>query len=118
MPRNLNVLLLAIAVIGANAWGQTTQPTQPVKTTPAAQAPATTPLAPSSATITPDTAQQLYERVTPSLVAVQYTWASELGRREAIGAGIIIGEEGRVMTSIGLFPLQVPDEQLVDFKII
>lgn len=68
--------------------------------------------------IPPEDAQKLYEKVTPSLVAVQYTFDSEAGRRDFVGAGIVIGEEGIVMASIVLFPPQLPDEQMKDFKII
>jgi serine protease Do len=60
----------------------------------------------------------LYERVTPSLVAVQYTWDSEMGRRELVGAGIIVGEHGLVMTSLHVFDLRIPDEQMKEFKVI
>ena len=37
----------------------------------------------------PDVTQKLYDRVTPSLVAVKFTWENELGRRELVGAGIV-----------------------------
>jgi S1-C subfamily serine protease len=65
-----------------------------------------------------DAAQKLYERVTPSLVAVQYTWESELGRRELAGAGVVITEDGLVMTQLSLFDMRIPDEQLKEFKLI
>ena len=70
-------------------------------------------------------AQALYDRVTPSLVAVQYIWENELGRQELTGAGIVVGEGGLVMTSLSMFDLplrsgllRVPDQQLKDFKIL
>jgi serine protease Do len=68
--------------------------------------------------LSPDEVQALYERVTPSLVAVQYTWDSEQGRSELTAQGVVVGEEGVVMTSIALFPNQLADEQLKNFKII
>src|SRR5688500_4925082 len=65
-----------------------------------------------------DTARKLYDKVSPSLVAVQYTLDSEFGRRELIGQGVVIKEEGIIMTSLALFPTQFPDEQMKDFKVI
>jgi serine protease Do len=66
----------------------------------------------------PEDAQKLYEEISPSLVAVQYTVDGEFGRRELIGQAVVIGEEGTVIASLALFPTQIPDEQMKDFKII
>lgn len=68
--------------------------------------------------VDPELARKLYERVTPSLVAVQYVWETELGRRELSGAGIVISEDGLVVMSIGTVDMRIPDEQMKDFKII
>src|ERR1041385_1332360 len=68
--------------------------------------------------ITPEEAQKLYERVTPSLVAVQYTLDGEFGRREFVGQGIVIKDDGTVMASMAMFPLQLPDGEMKYFKII
>jgi serine protease Do len=65
-----------------------------------------------------DDAQKLYDRVTPSLVAVKYTWESELGRRELTGAGIVVGEDGLVMSTISVFDIRIPDAQMKEFKIV
>lgn len=62
--------------------------------------------------------QELYDRVSPSLVAVKYTWETELERHELIGAGVVIGKEGVVVAPIALFGMVVPDDQMKDFKII
>lgn len=70
------------------------------------------------AAMTPQDLQKLYERVTPSLVAVQFVWESELGRRELVGAGIVVDEDGLVMTSMQMFDLRMPDAQMKEFKII
>jgi hypothetical protein len=51
-------------------------------------------------------------------LAVQYTVDGEFGRRELIGQAVVIGEEGTVIASLALFPTQIPDEQMKDFKII
>jgi len=68
--------------------------------------------------ITPDAAQKLVKDVTPSLVAVQYTYDGELGRRDFVGAGLVVGEDGLIITSISLTPQLLPDVQMKDFKII
>lgn len=68
--------------------------------------------------ITPETAQKLVRDVSPSLVAVQYTYDGELGRREFVGAGLVVRDDGLVMFSMALTPLQLPDEQMKDFKIL
>ena len=60
----------------------------------------------------------LYRQVRPSLVAVQYTWESELGRREVIGAGVVVSEDGKVMTSLALVDQRIPDAQMTQFKIL
>ena len=52
------------------------------------------------AEVSPDSAQKLYDRVTPSLVPVQYVWQNELSRVELTGAGIIVREDGLVMVSM------------------
>src|SRR5947209_13138392 len=72
----------------------------------------------ASAEVPPKAAQQLYERVTPSLVAVQYVWQYELGRRELIGAGAIVSDEGLVMCPLPMFGVNFPDEQMKEFKVI
>lgn len=107
LSASLLLWLIAQSVLGA---APTTKPaTRP--------APATTPQGMD--------AQALYDRVTPSLVAVQYIWENELGRQELTGAGIVVGEDGLVMTSLSMFDLplrsgllRVPDQQLKDFKIL
>lgn len=68
--------------------------------------------------VTPEQAQKVCADVTPSLVAVQYVWQNELGRRELIGAGIVVGEDGLVMSPLPMFGAQIPDEQMKEFKII
>lgn len=66
----------------------------------------------------PAEAQKLFERARQSLVAVQYTADGEYGRRELTGQGIVVAEEGVVITPLNLFPLALPDEQMKSFKII
>ncbi|HZZ43840.1 MAG TPA: PDZ domain-containing protein [Tepidisphaeraceae bacterium] len=66
----------------------------------------------------PEVAQKLYDQVTPSLVAVQFTWESELGRRDLVGAGIIITSDGVVAAPLSILNPAIPDAQMKDFKVI
>jgi S1-C subfamily serine protease len=72
----------------------------------------------ASAGVGPEVSQKMLDTVTPSLVAVKYTWESELGRRELVGAGIVVREDGMVITQLAVFDMRLPDEQLKEFKII
>lgn len=72
----------------------------------------------SAATVTPEAAQQLYHRVSPSLVVVQYVFQNPLGRVEISGAGIVVSDDGLVMAQMTLFPTQFPDDEMKDFKIL
>ncbi|CAN5379604.1 DegQ family serine endoprotease [soil metagenome] len=64
------------------------------------------------------TPKKLYDDVSPSLVAVQFQFAGETINRELIGPGIVVGNDGLIMTPIALFNVGLPDEQMKDFKII
>src|SRR5690349_19076705 len=75
-------------------------------------------IASAASAVTPDAADKLLKDVTPSLVAVQYTYEGELGRRDFVGAGLVVSEDGLVMTSISLMPPMLPDEQMKEFKIV
>ncbi|HEY2587231.1 MAG TPA: PDZ domain-containing protein [Tepidisphaeraceae bacterium] len=72
----------------------------------------------ASATVSPDVAQTLYQRVTPSLVVVQYVFQNPLGRMELSGAGVVVSDDGLVMASMTLFPTQFPDDEMKEFKIL
>lgn len=64
-------------------------------------------------------ARQMYELVKPSLVAVKYTFATEMGSQELSAAGIIISEDGLVAFPLGIVtPSIIPDDQMKEFKII
>lgn len=75
-------------------------------------------VATANAQLAPADAQKLYDRVTPSLVAVKFTFDSELGRQELIGSGIVVRDDGLVMTSLAVFDPRIPDNQMKDFKIV
>jgi S1-C subfamily serine protease len=61
----------------------------------------------------------MYDLAKPSLVAVKYTWASELGSRELSAAGLIVSDDGLVIIPINIVtPLIVPDDQMQKFKIV
>ncbi|HEX4056192.1 MAG TPA: PDZ domain-containing protein [Tepidisphaeraceae bacterium] len=65
------------------------------------------------------TIRHMCELVKPSLVAVKYTWASELGSQELSAAGVIINGDGLVVIPIGIVtPAIVPDDQMHRFKIV
>lgn len=68
--------------------------------------------------ITPEAAQKLYDQAAPSLVAVRFTWENELGRRELTGAGVVVTDDGLVMSPISVFDQRIPDEQMRDFTLI
>ncbi|HEY7086881.1 MAG TPA: PDZ domain-containing protein [Tepidisphaeraceae bacterium] len=74
--------------------------------------------APLRADIDPKLARELYEKLTPSLVVVQYTFDGELGRRELTTAGVVVSDDGLVIVSGSITPPQIPDEQMKDFKVI
>ena len=63
-------------------------------------------------------AKKLYEQASPSLVAVKYTWESEMGRRELIGAGVVVREDGLVMSPMSVFDQRIPDEQMKEFTVV
>ncbi|HEV2293614.1 MAG TPA: PDZ domain-containing protein [Tepidisphaeraceae bacterium] len=112
MRRNLipSVLFLALFVVGSAGCGSSNQ-----------SASATTRPSGSSGAavgVSAQASRELAERVAPSLVAVQYVWETELGRRELVGPGIVVGPEGLVMMSIATVDQRIPDEQMKDFKII
>jgi S1-C subfamily serine protease len=68
--------------------------------------------------ISPDAAKSLYEKASPSLVAVRYTWENELGRRELTGSGVVVSSDGLVMSPIYVFDTSIPDDQMKEFKIL
>jgi serine protease Do len=71
----------------------------------------------SLAAIDPKAARELYDRITPSLVVVEYTYAGELGRRELTSVGVVVSADGLVMASGSFTPMQIPDEQMTEFKV-
>ena len=75
-------------------------------------------LAAPSRAVAPELAEKLYAQAGPSLVAVKYTWESELGRRELIGSGVVVSEDGLVVAPMAVFDQRIPDEQMKEFTII
>jgi serine protease Do len=66
-----------------------------------------------------NTARAMYDLAKPSLVAVKYTFTSEMLSRDLTAAGIVVSDDGLVMIPIwGVTPLLVPDDQMKNFKII
>jgi S1-C subfamily serine protease len=66
----------------------------------------------------PELAQKLHDQAAPSLVGVQFTWENELGRRELIGAGVVVREDGLVMAPLAIFDQRIPDDQMKEFKLV
>jgi S1-C subfamily serine protease len=65
------------------------------------------------------TVRKIYDLVKPSLVAVKYTWANELGSQELTAAGVIVSDDGLVAFPIGIVtPAVIPSNQMQKFKII
>ena len=75
-------------------------------------------LAPAAHAVSPELAQKLYDQAAQSLVAVQFTWEHELGRRELTGAGVVVRDDGLVMAPLSVFDPRIPDEQMKDFKVL
>jgi serine protease Do len=72
----------------------------------------------SRAAVDPAVAQKVYDDVSKSLVVVQYTWESELGRQEVNGTGVVVSADGLVMSTMTITPVSIPDAQMKEFKII
>src|ERR1035437_1693890 len=62
--------------------------------------------------------QRIRDQAQPSLVAIQYTWESEFGRREFVGAGIVVSADGLIMAPMALFDYRIPDDQMKQFKLL
>jgi S1-C subfamily serine protease len=72
----------------------------------------------SSVSAGPLSASALQERVKQSLVVVRYVFDAEAGRREFEGVGTVVAVDGTTMVSLGLFPVQMPDSQITQVKIV
>jgi serine protease Do len=65
------------------------------------------------------TTRQMHDLAKPSLVAVKYTWSSELGSQELTAAAVIVGDDGLVAFPIEIVtPTVIPEDQMQKFKII
>jgi S1-C subfamily serine protease len=136
-PRKFIASLMTLAALAATAplmlladdaptTAPTTAPTKMSASAPAATQPApavvevpvppvvvpTIPAAPASPT------QQFYDRVTPGLVAVKFTYDGETVQRDLIVPAIVVRSDGLVMIPLSAVGEQIPDEQLKNFKII
>ena len=74
--------------------------------------------APTVQTSGPVTPASLMAKVRPSLVVVRYTFDGETGRRDIEGAGIVLSADGLIAIVGGIFPPQLPDAQMINFKVI
>lgn len=99
MTKTIPTLLIALTFIGCAKDSAPSSPTTQ----------------PALSSVTP---KALLDRVRPSLVAVRYTFDGEMGRREIEGAGIVVSSDGLIAFSDGIVPAQLPDAQIINFKII
>ncbi len=97
-----NRIVLALAVCASIAGGCA------IDAKPAAKPGAAVVVTPSS----------LLQQVRPSLVCVRYTFDSEMGRRELEGAGMVLSENGLIAFTSAIVPMAIPDEQMINFKIV
>src|SRR4051812_18449835 len=96
---------IAVALIlVAPALAQSTSPSTPV-----AARPDSSERPDSSNARSHESPNDLYQRVSQSLVAVQWTWAYEYGRAEYFGAGIVVRDDGLIA-----IPMQVADPGIPD----
>jgi S1-C subfamily serine protease len=116
MPRPGPALTLAVAALAA--LGATTAPATAPATTQATKV--IPPLPPAGPVVPagPNFAQRLYDAVTPSLVAVQYTFTGETQQGDVIVAGMVVDDRGLVMFPLAAVNDELPDEQLRHFKVI
>ena len=114
-PGTALTLLAALATAGATT-APTTAPSTQVTATfpPPPQLPPAAPVVPAG----PGLARRLYDAVTPSLVAVQYTFTGEVQQQDVVVAGIVIDDRGLVMFPLAAVNDELPDEQLRRFKVI
>lgn len=97
-PRSLRPFVLALLAV-TSVWPALTAP-------PALAQPA------------PAEVRALRDRVAPSLVAVQFTWAYEYGRIEFVTPGVVVRDDGLTVISMAAVAPALPDKQMVEFKII
>lgn len=103
------MVVLAVVLVG---W------VEPVRAADSSLTPASTVAAKADVSVD-DFASQLLKTVKPSLVAVKYTFKSEVGSHDLIGPGIVIDESGLVVIPLAIVsPQSIPDGQMLDFKII
>ena len=57
----------------------------------------------------PNAARELYERVAPALCVVQFTLDTELGRVDVDSTGLVVREDGLVISSLGFARQSIPD---------
>lgn len=121
MKKTFALILAASACLVSFSAGDA-QAQEAVTTAPAVAAPAVAvPIVPPVVESADELAlsiQRLHEAVTPSLVAVKFTYQGEISRRELVVPGVVIDAEGLVMVSLSYIPNAIPLDQLKDFKIV
>lgn len=64
------------------------------------------------------TGRAIYQKASPSMVAVSYVWEREVGKQELVSVGVVVGEDGTVIFPLAAVPAALPDIQLKEFKVI
>ncbi|MBC8108597.1 MAG: PDZ domain-containing protein [Anaerolineae bacterium] len=72
----------------------------------------------SSPSVAPAFAKKLYEDVSPSLVAVQYTWEYEFGKADFVEPGVVVSADGLILLPGAELLPRMPAGQIRDVKII
>src|SRR4051812_5240080 len=111
---NLHMFFLLIALAGLIGIAGVVRAQDAATTAPTSQPSRVQ----SGAMITPEYARQIYEQVTPSLVAVQFTWEYEYGKADFVEPGVVVSEDGLILVPGGELLPRIPLSQLKDFKII
>ncbi len=104
-------LLAAVAAVSISLVGCASDSPPPSTAAPASGSSAIT----TAEAVSP---ASILESARKSLVTVQYTFDSEMGKRELSGTGVIVRDDGLVAVTLGLIPLGLPDAQLTEFKVI
>ncbi len=63
------------------------------------------------------TPAQIYAKVAPAMVAVQFTWDSERGRQDLVGIGIVCDAAGTILLPLVMANPGLPDDQMKDWKV-
>jgi len=64
----------------------------------------------------PTATQAFYDRITPSLVAVQFTFVGETVQKDLIVPGIVVDNQGLIMIPLAAVSENIPDEAVAEIQ--